>query len=199
MQTKRQGVFRLASPNPLCYEAPGGWIMVSFLTFWTLATASVDPLFLRMVGSWHGEGERIFFYQGKRVHFEASVNTTVKDGRLISQNEITETPILGPGENGIVKPHKYTRTYWIRPKHDNPTFYELGYVQEGEERTAGLGTLEEDHFKVEQNMGGSPPLLFSSQTNFLAENESFYVDTISQGPVKISESRIRYHRLSPNQ
>ena len=165
--------------------------MFTFLSFWTLALTSIDPLFLRMVGDWTGEGERFFPQESRHTHFMAKVSTLVEGDLLISQNEITETQVpTGPART-------YSRVYWIRKKAGTPELlYELGYGSTVTDSIAGEGKLEGNRFKMNQNMGGNPPLMFESQTEFVSENESLYVDTLQQGGGKLSSSHIKYLRTT---
>src|SRR3712207_1987441 len=69
-----------------------------------------DPLFAKMAGQWAGQGERVFAPHGRKVRFAALVEAHVVDGRLISTNQIRETPTSEPD----LPAKEYTRVYWLK-------------------------------------------------------------------------------------
>ncbi len=158
--------------------------MVSFVSLWMVALSTMDPLFLRMVGQWHGEGEKKAA-NGQIVRVETEVFATVENEVLISVNDFKEFT----SETNV---KQYRRIYWMRATGDGQ--YELGYGQDPRSGAASYGKLDGNVFSSIQDLGGNPALIVESRTEFLPMDETVYTETVSHGPSKISERTIRYRR-----
>jgi hypothetical protein len=143
--------------------------------------ADSGGLFEAMVGTWIGKGECIQHNSGRRIRIEARAISTLQGPRLISHNEITETPESGPSKS-------YVRDYWIQPT-TVPGGFELGQNN----LVTSQGRFEDGTLEVEQTFGGASGLVIRSRTQF-NNHESVYLETTWHGERELARTSIRYVR-----
>ncbi|MGK5082282.1 hypothetical protein WDW37_03175 [Bdellovibrionota bacterium FG-1] len=149
------------------------------------ALASADPLFEKMEGEWVGQGIRTQKISGRSVQIETKTRAYRDGDRLVSHNELVE---IKPGS----VPTTYQRTYWIRPvlNENGETSYELG-----DQGSVSHGQWLNDRFEVQQELGGDPPYVIRSSTQFAPES-SYYHETLWAGARLLAETSIEFHRVS---
>lgn len=168
-------------------------IVLAFPNFSKLAADS-DPLFIRMIGQWSAQGERISLKTGRKVHLQAKVTSSLINNVLFSTNEWTETLITE--DPHPPPPRRYILRYWIRPKVNRSYEYELGSVEKPSTIT-GNGVFTDSLFQVTQFFKGPPEFEIFSQTQFnpLHFNESHYIEKVWMNASPHSESHVLYQRI----
>ena len=160
-----------------------------------LSLLSNDPLFTKMVGHWHAEGERKYVFSGRTATLKAEVETGMDSDSngefLVSKNLWTEVEFNGDVPSA---PAQYTRVYWMRLDPHNPRQYLLGYGDSGQvQTTAATGIFDGQTLKVRQTVRGNPPIIVDSVTSFF-ENSSVYKETTLHGDTTLTETEVRYGR-----
>jgi len=158
-----------------------------------LNSAFADSLLHRMEGKWRGYGSRYTAATGKTLRLEAEVLSTIKEGRLISRNkvrEFTDSIIEDPSE-----PKESTKIYWVRPEGTREGIYLLGYgTGDVGLRPSASGRFDGKVFEVRQNVGGNPPFVVESITEFFGSDRSVYVERAWHGDSLLNETRMEYIR-----
>ncbi len=165
----------------------------SVLTFvtWMLFSASlpahadtVDPVFSRMVGCWHGEGLRTAFPSGRQTKVTNDVVSRIaEDGRFESFNHIVDS--IGR----TLRHH-----YWMAHRADiAEDVYEL--IDERGLRAGGKYIADENSFEVTQVFAADGSLIIVSRTTFATDgNSSDYTERLILQDRVASETHMRFER-----
>jgi len=152
---------------------------------------TVAALFILMSGHWLGVGTRTDASSHQvSAQIQVDVQSNVTGDLLTSVNQVHELRSTDGGS----QPYDYTYSYWLRPQSGG--LYEMGRDTSQTQAVDSVGHFDQDHFDLEQNIGGADPFTIQSQTLFGAPGEADYSETVWYHGSVISTSAIHYHRAS---
>jgi hypothetical protein len=149
----------------------------------------IDPLFEKMQGDWKGHGEQIRSRDGRRIRLEVQTHSEVEEGQLKSINKVREWDA-----QKLVR--VYTLSYSFVSSDKDPQVYQFLY-------NTGVEVLQFPAFfwgdlleVVQRHISQNGDVEIESRIRFVKDGSSDYFETIFLNKSKISESRIRYERIS---